>query len=482
MEVEKTDIEGAYVITPRVFKDARGYFFESFSEREFHAAVGPVCFVQDNESCSSHGVVRGLHFQCGDHAQAKLVRVVEGCVLDVAVDIRPDSPTFGRHIAVELSADNHKQLFIPRGCAHGFSVLSPRAVFQYKCDNYYSPESEGGIAWDDAELNIDWRIPADQVILSAKDSARPTLREWMARRPVQKQGEPIPDGSVVLVTGAAGQLGRSIKDISGEYPYKFIFTDIEELDITSAEDIERMMKEVTPAVIINCAAYTNVDAAEDDFEGATRLNAIAPGLLAEAAARHDAALIHVSTDYVFGATGANTPIAEDAPTGPTGVYGETKLEGERRVRASGCRHVIVRTAWLYSEYGRNFVKTMRRLMAERDTVSVVEDQIGTPTYAHDLATALLGLIHAMPQAQIFHYTDEGVASWYDFARAIRELSGYDSCDVRPCTGAEFPSKVKRPAYSVLDKSKIKDYLGCDIPHWRSALEVCLQCIKAGSIN
>jgi len=177
MEVIKSDIEGVVIIEPRIFEDSRGYFFESFSEQEFVEKVCNTHFVQDNESKSSYGVVRGLHFQRPPHAQSKLVRVVEGTVLDIAVDIRRGSPTFGRYVAVELSAENHRQLFIPRGFAHGFAVLSEKAVFQYKCDNYYAPQSEGAIAWNDPAIGIDWRIPADKVILSAKDMAHPLLAE-----------------------------------------------------------------------------------------------------------------------------------------------------------------------------------------------------------------------------------------------------------------------------------------------------------------
>ena len=177
MNVIKTDIEGLYVIEPRVFADDRGYFFESYNQREFDEKVGPVRFVQDNESRSQYGVVRGLHFQKGEHAQAKLVRVVEGSVLDVAVDLRPGSPTYGKHFSVELTAENHRQFFIPSGFAHGFSVLSQVAVFQYKCDNLYYPECEGAIIWNDPDLAIDWRIPTDRIILSPKDAKHPRLKD-----------------------------------------------------------------------------------------------------------------------------------------------------------------------------------------------------------------------------------------------------------------------------------------------------------------
>lgn len=178
MNIIQTAIEGVVILEPRLFRDPRGYFFESFSQRDFEAAVGPVHFVQDNESQSTYGVLRGLHFQCPPHAQSKLVRCVRGAVLDVAVDIRRGSPTYGQHVAVELTEDNHRQLFIPRGFAHGFAVLSPEAVFQYKCDSYYAPQSDGGLSIQDTSLGIDWRIPADKVVLSEKDTRHPILRDF----------------------------------------------------------------------------------------------------------------------------------------------------------------------------------------------------------------------------------------------------------------------------------------------------------------
>ena len=181
MSIVETEIKGVFIIEPKVFGDNRGYFFESFSQREFESVIGPVTFVQDNQSKSSYGVVRGLHFQKPPHAQAKLVRVVKGKVLDVAVDLRKDSPTFGKYMAVELSDENHRQVFIPKGFAHGFSVLSEEAVFQYKCDEYYAPESEAAIAWDDQDLNIDWKVPAEDVVLSAKDRNHPTLKEFISK-------------------------------------------------------------------------------------------------------------------------------------------------------------------------------------------------------------------------------------------------------------------------------------------------------------
>lgn len=471
MKVTETAIKGVKIIEPRVFRDSRGYFFESFEEREFRREVADVHFVQDNESYSEGPVVRGMHFQRGEHAQAKLVRVVEGRVLDVAVDLRPGSPTFGRHVAVELTDENKRQLFIPRGFAHGFAVLSPAAKFQYKCDNYYCPEDEDGISFADPALGIDWRRDLSQAIVSEKDSHRPTLAEWLA---AQKPAEEATGLRRILVTGADGQLGSSLRRLAENDSREFLFTDVAEMDITSADDIARVFAEFRPDVVINCAAYTSVDKAESDTAIARKLNSEAPGLLANAAKKSGAHLIHISTDYVFGQSSLNTPIEETTPTAPLGVYGMTKLEGEEMVKAAGCSYTIVRTAWLYSEYGNNFVRTMLRLMSERPELKVVNDQTGTPTYAGDLAAAILR-IAANPGANAtYHYSNLGTASWYDFAREIQRLGQKTACKVRPCTTAEYPTPATRPAYSVLSKDKIQRAFGLDIPYWRDSLQLCVE--------
>lgn len=281
----------------------------------------------------------------------------------------------------------------------------------------------------------------------------------------------------ILVTGANGQLGRSLQDIAPDTNHEFIFTDVEELDITDREAVNRFVEESGVQVIVNCAAFTDVERAEDARELAEKLNAVAPGILAEAAQQNDALLIHISTDYVFGGDKGNVPRNEDIQPAPTGVYGETKLHGENKVLESGCRSVIIRTAWLYSEYGKNFVKTMLKLTAEKPELNVVFDQIGTPTYAHDLANAIVEVIDANPDKDmlgIYHFSNEGVCSWYDFTRMIAMLSGQTECIVRPCHSNEFPSKVTRPAYSVLDKTKIKDTFGITIPYWVDSLRYCLK--------
>ncbi len=283
----------------------------------------------------------------------------------------------------------------------------------------------------------------------------------------------------ILVTGANGQLGNEMRCLARRANGGcFIFTDVAELDITDLQAIRRCMNENRISVVVNCAAYTNVDKAEDDVEMADRLNHLVVGNLAVVCKETDATLIHVSTDYVFGGNG-NLPCREDEPTDPLGVYGKTKLAGERAIEASGCRHLIFRTAWLYSVFGNNFVKTMRRLTAERDQLSVVFDQVGTPTYAADLAALIIHILETGKYRQhegVYHFSNEGVCSWYDFAREIATLSG-NTCDIRPCHSDEFPSKVKRPAFSVLDKTRVKRDFDCVIPYWKDSLVKCINELK-----
>ena len=285
----------------------------------------------------------------------------------------------------------------------------------------------------------------------------------------------------ILVTGANGQLGNEMRIVSKGRSDNYIFTDVEELDITSFEAVSKCVKDNKVEVIVNCAAYTNVDKAEDDEATAELINAQAVENLAKACKENYATLIHISTDYVFGGNEGNTPRTEDEPVNPTGAYGRTKLQGEEALQRIGCKHIIIRTAWLYSEFGNNFVKTMRKLTSERDSLKVVFDQVGTPTYALDLAKTILVFIEELktPNSSlltsnsIYHFSNEGVISWYDFAKEICELSG-NTCDIQPCHSDEFPSKVKRPSYSVLDKTKIKNKLNITIPHWKESLKNCIK--------
>ena len=274
----------------------------------------------------------------------------------------------------------------------------------------------------------------------------------------------------ILVTGANGQLGSEIRVATSDKD-NYIFTDVEELDITNLEKVRNFVVQNRVGAIVNCAAYTNVDKAEEDAITADLINHQAVRNLAVVCKEFGATLIHISTDYVFDGT-QNTPYVEEDVTSPQGVYGKSKLEGERAILNSGCEYLIVRTSWLYSSFGTNFAKTMRRLTAEKDTLNVVFDQVGTPTYAADLANILVSIIEKNQykgNAGIYHFSNEGVCSWYDFAIEIRNLSG-NACDIKPCHSNEFPSKVKRPNYSVLDKTKIKKTFGVEISHWKEALE------------
>lgn len=288
-------------------------------------------------------------------------------------------------------------------------------------------------------------------------------------------------GITILVTGGNGQLGNCLRNAARGSDDSYIFTDVAgddvvRLDITDADAVSRMVRENDVKVIVNCAAYTNVDKAEDDAELAELLNATAVRNLAEAVKANDGTLIHISTDYVFGKEPYNVPCREDQKGTPTGVYGMTKLHGEQAIAESGCRALIFRTAWLYSEYGRNFVKTMLNLTATKPELKVVFDQVGTPTYAQDLADAIYRIIDGRMMAGnegTYHYSNEGVCSWFDFTKMIAEYAGNRDCDVQPCHSDEFPSKVVRPSYSVLDKTKFKETFGMAVPYWTDSLRRCI---------
>lgn len=290
----------------------------------------------------------------------------------------------------------------------------------------------------------------------------------------------------ILVTGANGQLGNEIRLVSRGSADRYIFTDVNQaegvetvyLDITDLDAIRRVVHEHSVNAIVNCAAWTNVDAAEDldKYDLVERLNATAPENLAKAMKEAGGWLVQISTDYVFGKEPYNTPCREDQEGTPTGVYGLTKLHGEQKIIATGCKYMIFRTAWLYSEFGKNFCRTMLNLTATKPHLKVVFDQCGTPTYALDLAAAIVGALNN-PVEGIYHYSNEGVCSWFDFAKMIAEYSGNTECDVQPCHSDEFPSPVTRPSYSVLDKTKIKKTFGVKIPYWTDSLKICINNLK-----
>lgn len=281
----------------------------------------------------------------------------------------------------------------------------------------------------------------------------------------------------ILVTGCNGQLGTEVRNLAATHSrHHYIFTDYQELDICDEQAVEAAVEQTQADCIVNCAAFTAVDKAESEEAAARRLNADAPGYLARAIDRRGGTMIQISTDYVFDGT-AHVPYREDDAPCPQSAYGRTKLLGEKAV-LEGCRRAaVVRTAWLYSPYGNNFVKTMLRLGKERDSLNVVFDQIGTPTYGHDLAVAIFAIIAKGVVPGVYHFSDEGVCSWYDFAKAIHRLSGINSCKVSPVHTDEYPALAFRPHYSVLDKTKIKQTFGIDIPQWEDSLQHCLNRMK-----
>jgi len=295
----------------------------------------------------------------------------------------------------------------------------------------------------------------------------------------------------ILVTGANGQLGNEMQIVAKQSSDNYIFTDVcdgyVKLDITDLESIRKAVKDNDVKVIVNCAAWTNVDGAEtpEKYSLVEKLNATAPENLAKVMKEVNGLLIHVSTDYVFGGDPYNTPCKEDQKGTPTGVYGLTKLHGEQKIQATGCNYVILRTAWLYSEFGKNFVKTMLNLTATKPQLKVVFDQVGTPTYALDLANTISTIIEdykkenaaSYSKTGICHFSNEGVCSWFDFTKMIAEYAGNTGCDIQPCHSDEFPSPVKRPAYSVLDKTKVKETFGITIPYWTDSLRTCMDNLK-----
>ena len=288
----------------------------------------------------------------------------------------------------------------------------------------------------------------------------------------------------ILVTGANGQLGNEMRLLAKATSDNYLFTDVVEqegvetvlLDITDLAAVRDVVKTHHIEAIVNCAAYTNVDAAESNEALAEKLNAVAPENLAIAIKEAGGWLVHISTDYVFGKEPYNTPCREEQEGTPTGVYGATKKQGEQRIIATGCQYMIIRTAWLYSEFGKNFCKTMLNLTSTKPQLKVVFDQCGTPTYALDLATAIVSILRN-PKAGIYHYSNEGVCSWYDFTQMIATYAGLTECDIQPCHSDEFPSPVKRPSYSVLDKTKIKEAFGIRIPYWTESLKRCIDNLK-----
>lgn len=454
MEITRTTIDEVWIIEPKVYGDHRGWFTESYSKEKFKQIGIDIDFVQDNHSYSTHrGTLRGLHFQLHPKAQSKLVRCTKGKILDVAVDIRRGSPTYLRYVAVELSEENKKWLFIPKGFAHGFVTLTDDTEVQYRVDEYYAPAYDRSIRFDDPQINVTWGV--DAPILSEKDLNAPFLQDSDAFFSLR-----------VLVTGSQGQLGRDVVNRLRESGMDVIAATRHEFDITDKHQTATWIADAKPDVVVHCAAYTAVDQAEDDKETCYAVNVEGTRHIAEAIKAIHGKMVYISTDYVFDGSG-HEPHPEDEPTHPINYYGYTKELGEHIVRTSIDQHYIIRTSWVCGAQGNNFMKTMLRLAKTRDHIDVVKDQVGAPTFTKDLAELICEMIQSTHYGT-YHGVNEGYCSWYEFAQAIFTQAGI-SIQVNPISSSEYPTKAIRPLNSRLSKQNLDQFGFNRLPHWQEAL-------------
>ena len=454
MNIIKTEIEDVLIIEPKVFGDHRGWFTETYSKAKFQELGIDVDFVQDNHSMSAQkGTLRGLHFQIDPKPQIKLVRCTKGKILDVAVDLRKGSSTYKKWVGIELSEENKKQLIIPKGFAHGFLTLTDDVEVQYKVDEYYAPESDRSIRFDDPEIGVDWEI--EDPILSEKDLKAPLLKD-----------SDVDFSLKFMVTGVNGQLGHDVVLKLKEMNIDVIAPRRDEFDLTNIEQIKKYIIAEKPDVIIHCAAYTAVDKAEDESDLCYSVNVEGTRAVAEVAKKINAKVVYISTDYVFDGSGQE-PHSEEKETNPINYYGYTKELGEKVVRELIERHFIVRTSWVYGSNGNNFVKTMIKLAEERNELSVVSNQIGAPTYTKDLAEFIVSLVLTNKYGT-YHGVNEGYCSWYEFAKEIFEKSGL-SININPILSEEYPTRARRPLNSRLGKTNSDVANIKRLPDWKDAL-------------
>jgi len=454
MNIIKTDIEDLLILEPRVFGDNRGWFTETYSKAKFQDLGIDIEFVQDNHSMSAQkGTLRGLHFQTNPKAQSKLVRCTNGRILDVAVDLRKGSATYKKWVGVELSEENKNQLLIPKGFAHGFLTLTDDVEVQYKVDEYYAPECDRSIRFDDPEIGVNWGI--EDPILSEKDLNAPLFKD-----------SDVDFSLKFMVTGVNGQLGHDVMMQLKEMDLDVIAPRRDEFDLTNKDQVEKYIVKEKPDVIIHCAAYTAVDKAEDEKDLCYLVNVEGTRVVVEAAKEINARVVYISTDYVFDGLG-QAPHAEENATNPVNYYGYSKEQGEKIVRELIDKHFIVRTSWVYGSNGNNFVRTMLKLAESRNEINVVSDQIGAPTYSKDLADFIINLVMTN-QYGIYHGVNEGYCSWYEFAKTIFEKSGIEM-KINPISTKEYPTKAARPLNSKLSKRNT-DKAGINrLPHWEDAI-------------
>ena len=487
VNIIETNLADCYIIEENRFGDSRGYFTsvtnKQLKELDFKN------WKQDSESMSAKGTIRGLHFQKDPYCQAKVVSCTNGAVLDVVVDMRKDSPTYGQYTAVELTPENGRKLYVPRGFAHGFLALTDNATFNYKVDNEYAPRTEGGVLWNDPEINIPWdeifeKYGIDEPLLSDKDRDRIPLSEAdinFLRRPKR-----------YLVTGVDGQLGYDVvNELRDRGEEDILALDIKDMDITDRERVMKIVKAYKPDVIFHCAAWTAVDLAEDDEtinektgltykETCEKVNVEGTKNITDASIEVGAKLVYMSTDYVFdGEKSLDELYTEEDTPNPKSVYGDTKFRGEEEVRRNP-NHFITRISWVFGLHGNNFIKTMLKAAKKHPKLTVVDDQIGSPTYTVDLAKLLVEMAETNDYGT-YNVNNEEYCSWYEFAKYFMELFGIET-PIYPVTteqyyeGKDMSKIAYRPRNSKLDKSKLEKHFH-RLPTWKDATKRYCKTLK-----
>ena len=464
MKVTKTPFKGLLIVETDVFGDRRGWFTESYTKSKWIDTGMDVDFIQDNQSYSAHkGTLRGIHFQMAPKAQSKLVRCTKGAIIDTAVDLRKGSETYKQSFSLELSSENKKQLFLPKGFGHAYLTLTDDAEVEYKVDEYYSKAHDRSIRYDDPELGIDWSI--QHPILSEKDLDAPLLKDSDVNFSIK-----------VLVTGVKGQLGYEVVKRLQTLGIENIGVDREHFDLTDKEQTQSFILKTKPDVVVHCAAYTAVDKAEEDQERCYATNALGTRYIAEACKKIDAKMVYISTDYVFDGKGI-LPQSEDTEVRPINYYGYSKAQGEEAVRDTLKKHFIIRTSWAFGKNGRNFVQTMLKLAKSKDEISVIVDQVGAPTYTSDLAVLICDMLQTAKYGT-YHGTNEGYCSWYELALKTFELAGIN-IGVKPISTNEYPTLARRPLNSKLSKENMDKNGFVRLPHWQDALKKYLEELSKG---
>ena len=479
MEVIETELKDCYELVPKRFGDQRGYF-SSVTDKELEMA-GFTKVNQISNSFSSKGVLRGLHYQLNPYCQAKMVRCHQGAVLDVVVDVRKDSPTYGKYIAVELTPEKGNMLYVPRGFAHGFMALKDDSLFEYYVDNKYMPRLEDGIAYNDPTINIDWeaikkQYDINELILSDKDSNRHGLDGML--------GEFTRKPKKFLITGYKGQLGYDlVRELNARGEYDILALDKDDMDITNRDRVFEIVSSYKPDVIFHCAAWTAVDKAEDMEDMVRAINVTGTKNLVDASIEVGAKMVYMSTDYVFDGKKEGLYTEEDK-VNPQSVYGLTKYEGEEEVRRNP-NHFITRISWVFGINGNNFINTMLKLSNTHKELTVVDDQIGSPTYTVDLAKLLVEMSYTQKYGT-YNVNNEGYCSWAEFAKYIMESNNKDT-KIIPVSTEEYlkitsAKQAYRPRNSKLDKSKLEENGFARLPSWQDATDrYCKELVRTNKM-